>query len=142
VIKTTERVKQTGEVFTPDWLVEEMLDKLPEELFTDHSKTFIDPACGDGNFLIQVLDRKIKKGSSAIEALSTTYGVDIMQDNVNDCRKRLFLRAVEEDKTSIKAMVKILKSNIICGNALETPLEELFKEQTTYINESPIRKLA
>jgi type I restriction-modification system DNA methylase subunit len=116
--------------------------KLPEELFTDHSKTFIDPACGDGNFLIQVLDRKIKKGSSAIEALSTTYGVDIMQDNVNDCRKRLFLRAVEEDKTSIKVMVKILKSNIICGNALETPLEELFKEQTTYINESPIRKLA
>ena len=126
--KTKKRTKEQGEVFTPDWLVKEMLDKLPEELFTDPSKTFIDPACGDGNFLIQVLDRKIKKGSSVIEALSTTYGVDIMQDNVNDCRKRLFLRAVEEGKASLKTMVKILRSNIKCGNALETSLEELFKE--------------
>lgn len=83
------RVKATGEVFTPTPLVQEILEKLPMEQFTDPSKTFLDPSCGDGQFLGEVLIRKMENGSTFEQALSTTYGVDLMQDNVDECRKRL-----------------------------------------------------
>ena len=83
------RVKATGEVFTPTPLVQEILGQLPEEVFTDSTKTFLDPSCGDGQFLGEVLIRKMENGASFEQALSTVYGVDLMQDNVDECRKRL-----------------------------------------------------
>ena len=83
------RVKATGEVFTPTELVQEILDKLQQDVFTDPTKTFLDPTCGDGQFLGEVLIRKIENGSTFEEALSTTYGVDLMIDNVDLCRERL-----------------------------------------------------
>ena len=72
------RVKQTAEVFTPTPLVQEMLDKLEEQdptVFSDPDKTFLDNSCGDGQFLSEVIIRKMERGSTFIEALSTTYGV-------------------------------------------------------------------
>jgi type I restriction-modification system DNA methylase subunit len=87
--KSKARVKQLGEVFTPPELVNEMLDRLPAELWTDPSKTYIDPACGTGNFLVEVVRRKIEAGSTPLQALETTYGIDIMEDNVLECRQRL-----------------------------------------------------
>ena len=83
------RVKATGEVFTPTPLVQEVLDKLLLEQFTDPTKTFLDPSCGDGQFLGEILIRKMENGSTFDQALSTIYGVDLMQDNVDECRKRL-----------------------------------------------------
>jgi len=83
------RVKATGEVFTPAPLVQEILDKLPIEQFTDHTKKFLDNSCGDGQFLGEVLIRKMENGSTFEQALSTVYGVDLMQDNVDLCRERL-----------------------------------------------------
>ena len=83
------RVKATGEVFTPTPLVQEILDKLQQDVFTDPTKTFLDPTCGDGQFLGEVLIRKMENGSTFEEALSTTYGVDLMIDNVDLCRERL-----------------------------------------------------
>lgn len=83
------RVKATGEIFTPTELVQEQLNRLPTSLFADATKTFIDPACGDGQFLGEVIIRKMEYGSSLAQALSTTYGVDLMQDNVDLCRTRL-----------------------------------------------------
>ena len=83
------RVKATGEVFTPTSLVQEMLDQLPNEVFTDPTKTFLDPSCGDGQFLGEVLIRKMENGSTFEQALSTIYGVDLMIDNVDLCRERL-----------------------------------------------------
>jgi hypothetical protein len=83
------RVKSTGEVFTPTPLVQEMLDQLPVTVFTDPTKTFLDPSCGDGQFLGEVLIRKIENGSTFEQALSTVYGVDLMIDNVDLCRERL-----------------------------------------------------
>jgi len=83
------RVKATGEVFTPTPLVQEILEKLPLEQFTDPAKTFLDPSCGDGQFLGEVIIRKMENGSTFEQALSTTYGVDLMQDNVDLCRDRL-----------------------------------------------------
>jgi len=91
------RVKATGEVFTPTPLVQEILDKVPVEVLADPFKTFLDPSCGDGQFLGEVLIKKIEeleKNNIPIEqgfeiALRTIYGVDLMIDNVDECRNRL-----------------------------------------------------
>jgi hypothetical protein len=105
------RVKATGEVFTPTPLVQEILDKLDPELFKDPSKTFIDPACGDGQFLGEVLIRKIENGIDFEIALSAIYGVDLMQDNVELCRERLLCG--RED------LSHIVEKNIVCADGLE-----------------------
>lgn len=127
--KTKERIKATGEVFTPQWLVDEMLDKLPQDVFTNPEKTFIDPACGDGNFLVRVLERKIQNGSTPLQALQTTYGVDIMQDNIDDCRRRLITVAMRLNNGKLeKSWREPLLNNIKCANTLEKPLEEIFSD--------------
>jgi type I restriction-modification system DNA methylase subunit len=83
------RVKATGEVFTPTPLVQEVLDNLDQELFRDPTKTFLDPSCGDGQFLSEVLIRKLQNGIDFPTALATIYGVDLMPDNAKLCRDRL-----------------------------------------------------
>jgi type I restriction-modification system DNA methylase subunit len=83
------RVKATGEVFTPTPLVQDILDQLDPALFKDPAKTFIDPSCGDGQFLSEVIIRKLENGHTLEQALSTTYGVDLMADNVKLTQDRL-----------------------------------------------------
>jgi hypothetical protein len=89
VQRTQTRVKSTGEVFTPTELVREVLENMDIEKFKDPDRTFLDPSCGDGQFLGEVLIRKMENGSTFEQALSTTYGVDLMIDNVDLCRERL-----------------------------------------------------
>jgi type I restriction-modification system DNA methylase subunit len=128
------RVKATGEVFTPTPLVEEILDKMDPESFKDPTKTFLDPSCGDGQFLASVLYRKLHNGIDFETALSTIYGVDLMDDNVELCRERLLCG--RED------LRHIVERNIVCHDALtydysfngtnntneELRFEELFHE--------------
>jgi hypothetical protein len=90
VEREKSRVKATGEVFTPTELVQEVLDQLDQEVFKDPTKTFIDPTCGDGQFLSEVVIRKMSNGSTYEQALSTTYGADLMEDNCIECIKRLY----------------------------------------------------
>lgn len=104
------RVKATGEVFTPTPLVQEILDTLDQSLFKDPSKTFLDPSCGDGQFLGEVLIRKMENGIDFETALSTIYGVDLMEDNVELCRERLLCG--RED------LRHIVEKNIVCHDAL------------------------
>jgi hypothetical protein len=104
------RVKATGEVFTPTPLVQEILDQLPQEEFADSKKTFLDPACGDGQFLGEVLIRKIENGIDFETALSTIYGVDLMEDNVELCRERLLCGR--------KDLRHIVEQNIVCADGL------------------------
>ena len=104
------RVKATGEVFTPTPLVEEILDKINQESFNDPTKTFLDPSCGDGQFLSSVLYRKLQNGIDFETALSTIYGVDLMQDNVELCRERLLCG--RED------LRHIVEQNIVCADGL------------------------
>jgi len=129
--KSKKRVKNQGEVFTPEWLVDEMLDKLPQSLFQDPTKTYLDPACGNGNILIRVLRRKIDNGSAPLQALQTTFGVDIMPDNVQECRKRLFSVAFEYDQHPTKDWKVALLTNIRVANTLESTLEEIFNAPLT-----------
>lgn len=104
------RVKATGEVFTPTELVREILDKIPLAQFQDPTKTFLDNSCGDGQFLGEVIIRKIENGSTFEQALSTTYGVDMMQDNVNLCRERLLCGQ--------EYLREIVEKNIVCHDSL------------------------
>ena len=104
------RVKATGEVFTPTPLVQDVLNKIPESQFKDPSKTFLDNSCGDGQFLSEVLIRKIENGATFEQALSTIYGVDMMQDNVILCRERLLCG--RED------LRHIVEKNIVCADGL------------------------
>jgi hypothetical protein len=104
------RVKSTAEVFTPTPLVQKCLDKLPEDFWLDHDHTVCDNSCGDGQFLGEVVIRKIENGSTFEQALTTIYGVDLMQDNVDLCRERLLCG--RED------LRHIVEKNIVCHDAL------------------------
>jgi type I restriction-modification system DNA methylase subunit len=110
VQRSQQRVKATGEVFTPTELVQEILNQLPQDLFTDPSKTFLDNSCGDGQFLGEVLIRKMENGSTFEQALSTIYGVDLMPDNVDECRERLLCGRTN--------LAHIVERNIVCHDAL------------------------
>ena len=110
------RVKKTAEVFTPTPLVQEILDKLEEqdsELFQNPNKTFLEPSCGDGQFLSEVVIRKMERSNCTLEqALSTTYGVELMEDNVKLCKERLAgINPTQE-------ILDILDKNIVCHDAL------------------------
>ena len=110
------RIKETAEVFTPTSLVQEILDKLEEqdsELFQNPNKTFLDPACGDGQFLSEVVIRKMERSNCTLEqALSTTYGVELMEDNVKLCKERL------AGPNPTQEILDILDKNIVCADAL------------------------
>jgi len=117
-----KRRKQTAEFFTPAWLVNEMLDKLNEygpESF-EKGKTFLDPSCGTGNILVEILKKLLKLHNDPLNALRSIYGVDIMQDNILECRERL-LNLVEE-----WGLTEDIKQDIkqaVIKNIVWTPLE-------------------
>jgi hypothetical protein len=110
------RVKETQEVFTPTEMVNDLLNQLnelldlPEEIFTDPTQPVIDHSCGDGQFLSEALIRKVEAGVDFELALSSIYGVDMMQDNVDLCRERLLCG--RED------LRHIVERNIVCYDAL------------------------
>jgi type I restriction-modification system DNA methylase subunit len=104
------RVKTTGEVFTPTLLVQEILDTFDQSVFEDSTKTFLDPTCGDGQFLGEVLIRKLENGIDFETALSTIYGVDLMPDNVRLCQDRLLCEQ--------EHLRHIVEKNIVCADAL------------------------
>jgi hypothetical protein len=104
------RVKSTSEIFTPTELVQEVLDKMPNIEFSDPTRTFLDNSCGDGQFLSEVLIRKVQNGIDFETALSSIFGVDMMQDNVDLCRERLLCGRTD--------LQHIVETNIVCHNAL------------------------
>ena len=133
-VKSKERKKVFAEVNTPMWIVNDMLDMLVREndnklddVFAKE-KTFIEPACGDGNFLIEILHRKLRycKNSEDIkETLKSIFGIDIQEDNVIDSRKRMmtllkiyFPSIFKDNDELIKECEEILKRNIVVGNFL------------------------
>ena len=136
--KSKQRVRAHGEVFTSEREVKAMCDLVKDETERIDSR-FLEPACGDGNFLAEILTRKLevvkrkyKKSTldyekNAVLAISSVYGVDILNDNVRACRDRLFKLWDKEYKAVCKkdcndqtreAVKFILSKNIVCGNAL------------------------
>jgi hypothetical protein len=111
------RVKETHEIFTPTYLSQQILDeeeKNSPDMFKDWNKIFLDNSCGDGQFLSEVVIRKMEKSGCTLEqALSTTYGVELMEDNVKLCKERL------AGPNPTQEILDILDKNIVCADALK-----------------------
>ncbi len=134
LIRSKKRVADHGEVFTPSWMVEAMLDLVKGESGRIDSR-FLEPACGSGNFLAQILRRKLaaaqeKYGRSAFEqrhysllALMCVYGIELLEDNVAECRANLleifagYLNLDEGDALR-RAASYVLSRNVVHGDAL------------------------
>ena len=149
-VVSRKRVNDHGEVYTASREINAMLDLLKQETERIESR-FLEPACGTGNFLAEVLERKLRivekrYGKSQLEyerysviAISSIYGIDILEDNVIECRKRLFnifnqhYSGLFKDEC-MNAVKYILERNIIWGDALtlntvgENPQPIVFSE--------------
>jgi len=142
-VKSRARVRDHGEVFTHEREVKAMLELVDNEIERIDSR-FLEPACGDGNFLAPILERKIalvkrKYGRSQIEferqtviAVGSVYGVDLLSDNVIACRERLFTifdttytsLYKKKCKDALRESIRfVLSCNIIVGNALTLKTE-------------------
>lgn len=169
-VKSKKRVADHGEVFTNQREVDAMCDLVIQETERIDSR-FLEPACGDGNFLIEILKRKLdivkKKYKKSIYdyerfsllAISSLYGVELLEDNVISCRKRLYkywhkeykkISKKEYDEKVSSSAIFILEHNIVCGNALslkcvdekgndiETPI--VFSEWTFPFNDARMQR--
>lgn len=134
LIKSKKRVADHGEVFTPPWMVEKMLDLVKDETERIDSR-FLEPACGNGNFLVAILQRKLaavelkygkrsfEKRSYALLSLMCCYGIELLEDNATECRENMlaifaeYLNLAEEDELH-RAAAFVLSLNIIQGDAM------------------------
>ena len=118
-IDRSNRRKLTGEDFTPRVLVDMMLDKLPPEEFSKISN-FLDPCAGNGNIIIPIIERKLAAGLSYIEALETTWALELMPDNVAEMKERIRMLISEKcPEANIDKVNEILNFNIACGDAFK-----------------------
>ncbi|MCP5391916.1 MAG: N-6 DNA methylase [Sphingomonadaceae bacterium] len=134
LIKSKKRVADHGEVFTPPWLVEKMLDLVQGEAERIDAR-FLEPACGSGNFLVPILQRKLaavemKFGKSDFEkrhyalfGLMCCYGIELLDDNIAECRANMlevfadYLRLSERDEL-YRAASFVLSLNLVHGDAM------------------------
>ena len=134
LIKSKKRVADHGEVFTPPWLVEKMLDLVQGESERIDSR-FLEPACGSGNFLVPILQRKLaaveltygksefERRHYALVALTCCYGIELLPDNIAECRSNMlevfaaYLKLDEADEL-YRAAAHVLSLNLIHGDAM------------------------
>ena len=132
LIKSKKRVEDHGEVFTPPWLVEKMLDLVKGETERIDAR-FLEPACGIGNFLVPILQRKLaavelKFGKSDFErrhyallGLMCCYGIELLADNIVECRANMlevFADFLAQDEEAYRAASFVLSLNLVHGDAM------------------------
>jgi len=127
--KTKKRVKNLGEVYTHQYLIIEILNDMPPDAWLP-GKTYFEPACGTGNFIVEILNKKIKHGHGILNSLSSIYGIDIMKDNIDECRKRMFTICINNGlkKNDWPKAINIIKRNIIVGNTLDLDIDKLWND--------------
>lgn len=134
LVKSKKRVADHGEVFTPSWMVEAMLDLVRDETERIDSR-FLEPACGSGNFIVQILKRKLsavelKFGKSEFErqhyallGLMCIYGIELLADNIAECRANVLevfaeYLTLDESDELYRAATHVLSTNLVHGDAL------------------------
>lgn len=134
LVKSKQRVADHGEVFTPAWMVEDMLDLVKHESERIDSRV-LEPACGSGNFLVPILARKLvtvhlrhgrsdfEKRHYALFALMCTYGIELLRDNADECRDNLLeifntYLNIDSDDEWARAARAVVAVNIVQGDAL------------------------
>jgi hypothetical protein len=134
LIKSKTRVADHGEVFTPEWIVEAMLDLVKAESERIDSR-FLEPACGSGNFLVKVLERKLlavelkygkndfEKRHYALLGLMCIYGIELLADNIDECRANVLeifsgYLTLKESDDLYRAASYVLSENLVHGDAM------------------------
>ena len=134
LVKSKQRVADHGEVFSPAWMVEAMLDLVKDETERIDAR-FLEPACGSGNFLVEILKRKLaavelKYGKSDFErrhyallALMCIYGIELLPDNIAECRANLLeilaeYLSLDVQNELCRAASLVLANNLVHGDAL------------------------
>ena len=113
-----KRRKKTQEFYTPYSIIKKMIDKIEPEMWADLTQTFLDPAMGNGNIILGILYRRIvEHGVDWRTALETLYGVELMQDNVDETKERIIdllnKLNIEYDKD---VAYEIMNHNLVCSN--------------------------
>ena len=133
-VRSKQRVADHGEVFTPNWMVETMLDLVKGETERIDARV-LEPACGSGNFLVPVLRRKLaavqlkfgksdfEKKQYALLGVMCIYGIELLQDNIDECRANLLeiladYLALDQSGELYKAASNVLSHNLVHGDAL------------------------
>jgi len=134
LVKSKQRVADHGEVFTPEWMVEAMLDLVKGETERIDAR-FLEPACGSGNFLVKILRRKLaavelkfgksdfEKSHYALLGLMCTYGIELLPDNIIECRANMLeifaeYLGIDESDDMYRAATYVLSQNLVHGDAL------------------------
>lgn len=126
IIKSKQRVKDFAEVFTPSHIVKDMCNQVPDSVWNNIESTFLEPSCGNGNFLVEIYRRKLaicKDERDGLKALASIFAIDIQPDNVQESRQRL--KGMYCDKYpdvsdfALYIADKILENNIVCGDSLK-----------------------
>ena len=135
-VKSKERKKTYGEVYTNEREVKAMCDLIPKETWDNIESTFLEPACGNGNFLVEIYARKLercKNEQDGLKSLASIVGIDIQQDNVDESRLRLrsmFLdRFPNANSFCLYMLATILCNNIICADSLAKMQEWIDQNQ-------------
>lgn len=149
-IKSRERVRDLGEVYTQPREVQAMLDLIPDA-FTEIDTRFLEPAAGDGNFLVAILERKIalideeRFGGTEewfefalLRCLASIYAIDINEENVEEARERLLAIVIsaaafddgEASERFRRAALEILRTNVVVGDSLNSADQIVFIEYT------------
>lgn len=140
-IKSKKRVKEFAEVFTAEREVKAMCDLIPQEVWEDITKTFLEPTCGNGALLKEIFARKLKyckTEKDGLKALNSIYGIDIQQDNVDESRELLLKMYCDRfpciNDIAVAMAVAIIRKRIICGDSLK-----IMAQWEKEMNQKPIQ---
>ena len=135
-IKSKKRVKEFAEVYTNECEVKAMCDLIPKETWDNIESTFLEPTCGNGNFLVEIYSRKLercKDEKDGLKALASIVGIDIQEDNVHESRVRLMKQFMDKfpnaSELAIITASGIVCNNIICADSLEKMQEWIDENQ-------------
>ena len=122
--KNNKNGKATAEFFTPYDIVKKMAEKVSEEVWADPTKTFCEPCFGNGQFVLYIIWNRIQHSIDWKTALKTCYGVELMQDNVDECKERIIdmLDKLNIDYSKRSAM-RILNKNLVCSDFFKWDFE-------------------
>lgn len=125
-----ETAKKNGEVWSPPEIIDQMIAKIPAKNWSDPKKTFLDPTCGAGNIVVRMLEKRLASGVSKKDAISTLYGVELEQANVDICKDRI--RHVLGDGKETHKYDTIIDKNIVCANFFEWDFENWCLKTESY----------
>lgn len=115
LIKSQSNIQDFGEVFTPTETVQEMLAQIPDENWQDPEAIFLEPTCGHGNFVLEIIKLRLINGLSLHQAVSTCFGMDICSENVQECRNRIYhaSKGLIKKLSDLVLLVAIVRNNFI-----------------------------